>query len=677
MTYENESTQADLRTVRKSTTERKKMSTKTSIKRIALVAVAALGFGMVSTVSANADAAEVAAGTVTALNLKKATANTYVVNTAQTIYVGTTTAVEAAPAAGDNLTITYRAALTSYPTGGFVSVSPSNAGTLDLTGLGTDAVVTDSLVYTVTAATATVAETISATGTDGMAVFTTTPTVPGDYTMTVWHDRDGQSDIDLTEARQTITFTITAAAAFSAGLTTSIRDTANSFDATVDEEVRVSSAVETNGASIELSIKDTANNDKGGMLVTAEVTSGPGLVDVQTGLANGYEDATVRADSLQLAAGVTGATIHVTADGTAGTGTITIKVKDPDSLAVLGTYTETVYFYGTLASLTATANYTIARASSSQRGCNSATDCDQATFADTPFITVVAKDADGNLIPGLNLTAVISDASVIQASTINAVTTTTVSGADALTACVSTDCNGLGYYNASLAGSVTATSGKSAKISYKSTIAGTTTVIESNAITITIGGSAATGTETLTLDKSSYEQGEGMTVTLTAKDSAGNPVYDGYASPAVTFNKAIGGTAIAASFYVAGKVTSNDSLGRQTVYAPTASGAFTATATAASLKTLTATATVGDDAATTAATAASDAANEATDAANAATDAANAAAEAADAATAAAQDAQAAVADLAAQVASLIAGIKAQITSLTNLVIKIQKKVKA
>jgi hypothetical protein len=72
-----------------------------------------------------------------------------------------------------------------------------------------------------------------------------------------------------------------------------------------------------------------------------------------------------------------------------------------------------------------------------------------------------------------------------------------------------------------------------------------------------------------------------------------------------------------------------------------------------------------------------DAANEATEAANAATDAANAAAEAADAATAAAQDAQAAVADLAAQVATLISGIKAQITRLTNLVIKIQKKVNA
>ena len=81
--------------------------------------------------------------------------------------------------------------------------------------------------------------------------------------------------------------------------------------------------------------------------------------------------------------------------------------------------------------------------------------------------------------------------------------------------------------------------------------------------------------------------------------------------------------------------------------------------------------------ATDAAQAATDAAAEATDAANAATDAANAAAEAADAATAAAQDAADAVAALSAQVATLISGLKAQLTALTNLVIKIQKKVKA
>ena len=86
---------------------------------------------------------------------------------------------------------------------------------------------------------------------------------------------------------------------------------------------------------------------------------------------------------------------------------------------------------------------------------------------------------------------------------------------------------------------------------------------------------------------------------------------------------------------------------------------------------------VADTTTSDAATAAADAAAEATDAANAATDAANAAAEAADAATAAAQDAADAVAALSTQVAEMVNALKKQITALTNLVIKIQKKVKA
>ena len=85
----------------------------------------------------------------------------------------------------------------------------------------------------------------------------------------------------------------------------------------------------------------------------------------------------------------------------------------------------------------------------------------------------------------------------------------------------------------------------------------------------------------------------------------------------------------------------------------------------------------GANAAADSASAAADAAAEATDAANAATDAANAAAEAADAATAAAQDAADAVAALSTQVSEMVNALKKQITALTNLVIKIQKKVKA
>jgi len=85
----------------------------------------------------------------------------------------------------------------------------------------------------------------------------------------------------------------------------------------------------------------------------------------------------------------------------------------------------------------------------------------------------------------------------------------------------------------------------------------------------------------------------------------------------------------------------------------------------------------GANAAADSASAAADAAAEATDAANAATDAANAAAEAADAATAAAQDAADAVAALSTQVSEMVNALKKQITALTNLVIKIQKKVRA
>jgi hypothetical protein len=90
-----------------------------------------------------------------------------------------------------------------------------------------------------------------------------------------------------------------------------------------------------------------------------------------------------------------------------------------------------------------------------------------------------------------------------------------------------------------------------------------------------------------------------------------------------------------------------------------------------------ATVTATVDGGTSAAQTAADAAAEATDAANAATDAANAAAEAADAATAAAQDAADAVAALSTQVSEMVSALKKQITALTNLVIKIQKKVKA
>ena len=137
---------------------------------------------------------------------------------------------------------------------------------------------------------------------------------------------------------------------------------------------------------------------------------------------------------------------------------------------------------------------------------------------------------------------------------------------------------------------------------------------------------------------------------------------DAYGQSADAAGK-VGITAVTVS---AAGTTTTAQTGVGAALAPAGINSATATVTA-----------VVDTASLDAATAAADAAAEATDAANAATDAANAAAEAADAATAAAQDAADAVAALSTQVSEMVDALKKQITALTNLVIKIQKKVKA
>jgi len=70
--------QAEIRIVRNSTIERKQMSTKTTFKRVALVAVAALGLGVLSVAPSSAttrlDAVSVTAGTISVTQGETATA---------------------------------------------------------------------------------------------------------------------------------------------------------------------------------------------------------------------------------------------------------------------------------------------------------------------------------------------------------------------------------------------------------------------------------------------------------------------------------------------------------------------------------------------------------------------------------------------------------------------------
>ena len=654
------------------------MSTKTTIKRIALVAVSALGIGTLNVTAASAG--NIASTLVQSISLAQVT-SAPTINAAVAVNFGAL--VGDATGETDADTTTFTGYLSAYPSGGFAQVTASETATgtdIELWedadgGEMAEAASGSSVTVTFTDASDSLATAdVTATAATGAGKFSFTPTVAGAYTLTVWNDIDADGVIDIGEAVQTINLTVGGVAGYSHVLSSSIRNAAGTYNGTVDDEVRVSKVATTDGASIVVTLKDVNGNAFYGARVQADV-SGPGYVDVVTA-ATAYADATARTDYLDLAADANIARVAVTADGTSGTSTITITVKNATTLAVLGTFTETVYFYGTVASLTATKNFNIARANATERGCSDATGCtSDGTIAETPFVTIVAKDADGNLVPSAALanavTAKITDLSVISASTVTGVT----AKATATTAGVSTDANGLGYFNASVAGTVGATSGSKTTVAYRTLLADGVTYVTSNAVEISIGGSVYT-TE-IAFDKTSYTPGEAMVITVTAKDSVGNPVYDGAASPEVSFSKAVGGSSqvVASDEYNGGVVSTSST--KPTIFAPVAEGEFIARATAAVAgvsSNLTKSATVSSDSGSSAAI---DAANEATDAANAATDAANAAAEAADAATAAAQDAQAAVAALATQVAGLISGIKKQLTSLSNLIIKIQKKVKA
>jgi hypothetical protein len=233
------------------------------------------------------------------------------------------------------------------------------------------------------------------------------------------------------------------------------------------------------------------------------------------------------------------------------------------------------------------------------------------------------------------------------------------------------------------------------------------------AVTFTVASGAATGgsasiwaantattdarTVTLTGPATGTANGALVPLVVTVTDRNGNAVssvavsmtasgagvFAGGATTQTFTTDSTGTFSFSATSYVSeGGAASYKAAITSTTYASSLAGYTSSTAVdstlaaGASSATLTVTYAAGASSSDVAQTAA-DAAAEATDAANAATDAANAAAEAADAATAAAQDAADAVAALSAQMATLIAGLKAQMTALTNLVIKIQKKVKA
>ena len=624
------------------------MSTKTTIKRIALVAVAALGFGLLSVVPSQAalitDTVSIDSTTDTVAVSESATSviTQTMLGSSSTDSVTIQAAIISKPAGAPTTNLRLLVSDSSTATGGQPTINYGESVTNSISNRDIAATNPDSRTV---ASTANVAATVKYT-----LVLYNAP-VSGEYQVKVYLLEHAAGAASGTVATSQVTWTVTVSAtdtvataastgtlrqgSFAAGTAAPWSGTREGTDSTV--VVAKSATSSTPEATILFVLKNATSTASESITVSA---SGPAyLSSTATRPANGVSALTLAYSN------TTSTPVYIWSTGTAGTATITASTAGGVSLG-----THTVKFFGNVTKLaisSAIRPNTIGRAGG---------------YANSSMFYVYATDALGIPVTGLTFaTGLTSDSTVAAAPTVAEYKS--------------------GLYAVSFSSATGSVSGKKATLTMRVVDPAVTTSTSYITVTqdVTLGGSVAK--EVITLDKSSYESGDGMIVTITATDASGNPVYDGAASPELTSSKALGGSAtFAASTYFGGKVDSQSRdadgtiLNPITLYAPASGGTFSLNGTSGNDTgdAISVTATVTDNA-----TAATDAANEATDAANAATDAANAAAEAADAATAAAQDAQAAVAALATQVTSLIAGIKAQITSLTNLVIKIQKKVKA
>ena len=562
-----------------------------SLKKVSAVAVASLGFGLLSVVPAQA--ALSTADAVTSISLAKVT-TTPTVGTAVAVNFG---AVMAADWEG---TTRFVATLETYPAGGNVSV----LGVIDANGateLGaSDAITTGGVVVT----DPTVALGVTASATAGNASFQFTPTKAGTYNLVVWNDAGTSPDGILTalEVRQSISLTVVAAATYSntlstafmrVGVTDVVGDTP---DATSDAAGASNTATKggvdaTNdtAAAINVLIKNSSNGVMASGNTMAAEISGPGYLF--------WQNAAVGANkclvSPNFATAGTGRSLsalaidddtylYVCADGTPGVASIKITITDAAGTATV-LATKTVTFFGAVTKIAATGVLTVAASGGATLGDPTA---NRSTSAMTPAIIVKATDSANNPVSGLTFTYK-SSSTAVMAETLTC-------NEDIKSAANVKSSGGAGFYNCRVTSSTGSKSGDKATLTVRTVDPADSTLFLTSDVAFTIGGSATTGTETIAFDKTSYAPGEAMVITRTAKDSAGNPVADFTASPTYSFSKAAGGAAPAAGVYVGGKSATSTSAATAGIFAPSVPGSFTVTATAANGATITATATVTD-----------------------------------------------------------------------------------
>jgi hypothetical protein len=417
-----------------------------------------------------------------------------------------------------------------------------------------------------------------------------------------------------------VAWTVTVKAADitpSASTTTSILNSGEVTTATADASVYAPKATSTDAAAV---IVVTPKNAAGGAATESilATVSGTGMI--------GYGTNATTMTALGRALVIpTGNHIGVFADGTAGVGTITLTTLTGTVLA-----TEKVTFYGDIASIVATPVKSVI-----------------AVGANASTVKAVAYDAAGVTVGAGTLNAYSSDISVVSDSG----TAASIVNGEAIFTLTGVKAGGV---------AVTVKSGTIASALVSTRVEGTVTAVK------------------LSFDKAEYLPGEAATITVTPVDAAGLPLSakthaNLFATGGITSSYAFG----TGSDVLTGVSVTTDTSTVKTfkVFMPLTETEVKVTAKGGTTLPIAGQVDVSATAKVT--NKASDAAKEAAKAAEAASEAAEAATKAAEAATVKAQEAVDAVTTLSAQVATLVASLKKQITYLTNLVIKIQKKVKA
>jgi hypothetical protein len=626
------------------------MSTKTTFKRVALVAVAALGLGVLSVAPSsavvNSDSLVVSSATATQTTAETMTATS-----------ATTTLTFLAGAQLDSMSVT--ASLVSGPATStalpYLSLVETASATIDTS----TALQTTAAVVGASTAPNTASKVVNVV--DGAAQVSakykvylaktdanTAPSVAGTYVVKITPAVTGGTLGGGNATAQTITITVTASTANIATGGTAILNRGETNTATTDAVVTGSKAVATSPDAA-ATIKVTLTNAAGTAAVesyTASIT-GPGTLGA-IALAN------IASSNNSLGRAITvkhDDVVQVFADGSSGVAKVTISTA---SGVVIGT--KEVTFYGDATSITANTTAlltgTVAKAAETTN----------------KLITFKVADAAGTAVTTGSYYLVSADTTKIS---------NTYSACNVWNATDGWTCNVTGVAKGTTTVYVTNRASATATTP--------TTEIKSATVSVRVG-TTTPASVSVALDKASYAPGEKATLTVTLKDADGNVVpsenYTGiFAAGGIVSSYALNASSDTTT--ATGLLAAVDGVKTYTLYMPNTEGdvsfEWTTGTTAAAATAGLATANQDVDGkitvsvGSTGSAAALDAANEATDAANAATDAALAAADAADAATAAAEDASAAVAKLAKSVNTALANLKKQITALTKLVNKLLK----